>query len=285
MIFGFSRGAYTARSLVGMIRKCGILADPSPSELARAFRLYRLRGDQNTPDAAHILEQRRRLSPQFATSPSDIIWRNDHSCLVRITYLGVWDTVGALGIPASVFGRIADWWNARYRFHDTSLSRLVEGARHAVALDERRVLFEPTLWQNLEALERVAGSSQQNLPDQRYYQQVWFAGNHGIVGGSGEAANLAAAPLSWVWQGAFECGLRKKTGARIPPADVDASASAPNMMRVSAMYCVFPWLVRWREGPAQAKDVHDTAFLRARLVSTYRPPGLVRLWHRLDPQR
>ena len=98
MIFGFSRGANTARSLVGMIRKSGILADPTQHNLTRAFRLYRSRGAFNVTDTPRVWAQRRKLSPDFATSAADVIRRSDHSYLVRIAYLGVWDTVGALGI-------------------------------------------------------------------------------------------------------------------------------------------------------------------------------------------
>ena len=282
MIFGFSRGAYTARSLAGMVRKCGVLADPSPSQLAQAFRLYRARGAHNAPDTPHVMRQRRRLSPDYATSPADVIWRNDHSYLVRITYLGVWDTVGALGIPASVLGRIADWWNARYAFHDTSLSRLVEAARHAVALDERRVFYEPTLWENLETIEGDAGLNRGDVSDQRPYQQVWFAGNHSIVGGSGAAQALAAAPLLWVWQGAFQCGLRKMVGAQVPHVPVDAGEPAPEMTQVRAIYRLAPWLLRWRDGPAHVGDLHVTARLRAERLATYRPHGLVRLLQRTE---
>lgn len=76
MIFGFSRGAYTARSLVGMIRS-GILAEPTPQNLRRAARLYRTRGPENAPDKPHIWCERRALSPHYATSPEDVIHRAD----------------------------------------------------------------------------------------------------------------------------------------------------------------------------------------------------------------
>lgn len=65
-VFGFSRGAYTARSVVGMIRKCGLIEDTSPEGVNRAFALYRKRGARNAPDAPHIREARRRMSPGFA---------------------------------------------------------------------------------------------------------------------------------------------------------------------------------------------------------------------------
>ena len=110
-LFGFSRGAFTARSVAGMVRKCGIVSDTSEEGINAAFKLYRKRGQNNLPDAPHIREERRRMSPRFATSVSDMAWRDDTSRLVAISYLGVWDTVGARGIPPSLFGPVASLWN------------------------------------------------------------------------------------------------------------------------------------------------------------------------------
>ncbi|MBW4707742.1 DUF2235 domain-containing protein [Roseobacter sp. YSTF-M11] len=274
MIFGFSRGAYTARSLVGMIRKCGILSDPTRANLRRAFRLYRMRGDHNKPDAPHIITARQRLSPDFATSQADVMARADDSCLVRISYLGVWDTVGALGIPASIFGRAADWWNARYKFHDTTLSHLVEAARHAVALDERRSLYEPSLWDNLESRDAVPGLNLGDETAKRPYQQVWFVGDHGIVGGSAETRALSEITLAWVWQGARAQGLQLKPGVEIPMVSVDPCVQTNEIDDPSPIYRLTPWLLRWRAGPTRAIDLHDTVRLRLASVQTYRPGSL-----------
>jgi uncharacterized protein (DUF2235 family) len=277
MIFGFSRGAYTARSLAGMIRKCGILADVSPDNLNRAFSLYRTRGSANTPDAPQIWAIRRHLSPDYATSAEDVIRRADHSYLVRITYLGVWDTVGALGIPSSILGRFATLWNARYAFHDTSLSHLVEQARQAVALDERRVLFEPSLWDNLDASARGPGLNRGNQSETRDYQQLWFAGSHGVVGGASAPGGLAAASLAWIWAGAHQAGLSLREDRDIPDVLVDTVGPAPALYRVNRVYRLLPWLLRWRRGPATPNDLHPTARLRAALVAGYRPGSLRRV--------
>lgn len=284
MVFGFSRGAYTARSLVGMIRKCGILSDPTARNVDRAFRLYRLRGADNGPDAGHVWAERRKLSPDYATSAEDVIRRADHSYLVRITYLGVWDTVGALGVPRSLLGPFAAIWNKRYAFHDTTLSRLVEKARHAVALDEKRAPFAPSLWDNLDATPQDAGLNQGDESNARCYQQVWFAGSHGIIGGSMPPEGLAAAPLDWIWTGAHQAGLQLQPGKRIPTALVDAVGPAPELYDVNSLYKLVPWLLKWRRGPASTQAMHPTARLRAALVPNYRPealraalPGLFRI--------
>lgn len=279
MIFGFSRGAYTARSLVGMIRKCGILDDPTPANLRRAFRLYRMRGPDNAPDAPHIRAARRKLSPTFATSQTDVISRADDSYLARITYLGVWDTVGALGIPQSIFGRAAAWWNARYKFHDTTLSHLVESARHAVALDERRVLFEPAVWTNLTQEGTSPGLNRGNQSPDRPYQQVWFVGDHGIVGGSARTRTLCEITLSWIWAGAAAQGLRLKPGMIIPQVAIDPAAPSTEIDDPGRIYRFFPWLLRWRAGPVRANDLDDSVRLRLASRPAYRPASL----HRLMP--
>ncbi|WP_299862870.1 DUF2235 domain-containing protein [uncultured Roseobacter sp.] len=288
LIFGFSRGAYTARSLAGMIRKCGILADPTPANLRRAFRLYRKRGARNTPDMPHIRAARRRLSPKFATSQADVMDRGDDSCLVRIAYLGVWDTVGALGIPESIFGRIAGWWNARYKFHDTTLSHLVESARHAVALDEQRVLFEPSLWDNLEPRGDEPGLNAQDQSAERPYQQVWFVGTHSIVGGSAQTRALTDITLAWIWEGAAQQGLQLKPGLALPQVRPDPAALSEELDDTRWIYRVFPRLLGWRAGPARVGDLDNSVRLRLASRPTYRPGSLRRLMpalSRLDGAR
>jgi uncharacterized protein (DUF2235 family) len=257
-----------------MIRKCGILSDPTKGNVDSAFALYRLRGAENAPDAPAVWEARRAMSPDFATSHTDVIRRDDRSALVRITYLGVWDTVGALGIPASLLGPLAHLWNARYAFHDTSLSRLVEAARHAVALDERRVLFEPGLWGNLDDSHDGPGLNQGDRSTKRRYQQIWFAGNHGIVGGSTGPEGLAAASLAWIFAGARSAGLALKPGRAIPAVHVDAVGSAPELYAKRRLYRFIPWLLRWRRGPQALHELHSSARLRVTLDPGYRPGSL-----------
>lgn len=200
-IFGFSRGAYTARSLAGMIRTAGILPSNRTDLIPEAMRMYRAREGRNShPDSAPSMAARLAMSPEVATSPKDEKWRQDQGIechLLDITYVGVWDTVGALGIPAFL-GPLARFANARYAFHDADLSRSVGAARHAVAIDERRKHFPPALWTNLDKLNGEITSNTSR------YQQLWFAGNHGIVGGSGAAPELSAFPTAWIVAGAQE---------------------------------------------------------------------------------
>jgi hypothetical protein len=247
------------------------------------MRLYRRRGARNAPDTPDVWSARRELSPEFATSAEDVIRRDDDSKLVRIAYVGVWDTVGALGIPKSVMGRIATLWNARYSFHDTSLSGLVEQARHAVALDEKRVLFEPGLWNNLDATDGQKGLNPTGPDARRYYEQKWFVGSHGIVGGSVGPSDISNPSLRWIWEPAADLGLSLDPQATLLGADGDMSVPAPELYSVSWLYRWVPWLLQWRRGPDMPSDLHETARARADAVADYRPMTLKKVLPALFP--
>ena len=121
---------------------------------------------------------------------------------LSIEYIGIWDTVGALGIPGnSIF---ASRFNRRYQFHDLALSRMVKSARHALAINERQSTFEPTPWSNLDALNTAAGASHAAAPP---YEQIWFPGDHSTVGGGTTVNGLWQAALVWVVEGAVSRGL------------------------------------------------------------------------------
>jgi uncharacterized protein (DUF2235 family) len=171
-LFGFSRGAFTVRSLAGLITACGILFRQSLSALPDAWKYYR--------------------SPK-PHSPTAFASRSKAQCHVEptITFLGVWDTVGSLGIPG---GLLAASNKEKFAFHDTSPSLTVKCAAHALAIDEHRRDFTPTFW---------TGS----LPAGCTIQQVWFAGAHSDVGGGYRTRSLANIPLQWMAKQAEAAGL------------------------------------------------------------------------------
>jgi uncharacterized protein (DUF2235 family) len=207
-IFGFSRGAYTARSLAGLIRTAGIPPSLATDRIPEAMNMYRARGPDTHPDSEISKRFRASLSPDTPTSHEDAKWRADRGMPwcdpLKIVYLGVWDTVGALGLPGFL-GALPRLLNQHYAFHDTELSRSVAAARHAVAIDERRRHFPPALWSNLARLNARAVED----PDRAGapYRQLWFPGNHGIVGGSGRVPELSAFPTAWIAEGAAAQGL------------------------------------------------------------------------------
>jgi len=282
LIFGFSRGAYTARSLAGMIRKCGIIEDPTADRVAAAFRLYRLPGPENHPDMDHIIARRRSLSPHFATSQAELDWRARHPLrdvpsdppLVKIKYLGIWDTVGALGIPTPLLGGAARWWNRKYAFHDTKLSHMVQAARHAIGLDERRVFYQPSLWDNLEQSREGPGLNAGDRSPTRPYQQVWFTGTHAIVGGASEARGLAAIPLDWVTAGAMAAGLVLDPRKNLLDAPMVPDLQTQALRKASLVYRLAANLLKWRAGPGHPIDLHDSVRTRLGNLAGYRPQSL-----------
>lgn len=190
-VFGFSRGAFTARSFVGMIRNCGIVRREHADRTAKAIELYRSRRPNDKPWG----ERAEAFRADFAHP------------LPRIAYLGVWDTVGALGIPN--YYLIARLFNGKYRFHDQELSTIVGSARHALAIDETRRAFQPTLWEKFDERNEEAGK-QPTDPDAPY-QQKWFPGVHSAVGGGAGMRGLSDQALEWIWAGARMAGLELDT--------------------------------------------------------------------------
>lgn len=177
-LFGFSRGAYTARSTAGLIRNCGILRGDHAGRIREAYALYRSRNHRLEPSTIESRLFRRMYA---------------HEDVTPIRFVGVWDTVGALGIPIDAIRLpvVERFWG----FHDTALSRSVVSAYQALAIDEQRGPFRPTLWtQHPEATGQVL-------------EQVWFAGVHKDVGGGYANPALSEIALLWMAERARGCGL------------------------------------------------------------------------------
>jgi uncharacterized protein (DUF2235 family) len=175
-LFGFSRGAYTVRSLCGLIYNCGILKRPDARLIEMAFKHYKRPGPAYHPDGE-----------------KSVAFRSTHShASRRVRFVGVWDTVGALGIPLSFLGFL----NREDEFYDTKIGPNVEIARHALAIDEKRSDFAPTIWQDRPGMD---------------LQQVWFAGAHGDVGGGyspdRDGGLLSDLALRWIIREVGKAGL------------------------------------------------------------------------------
>lgn len=193
-LFGFSRGAFTVRSLAGLVRNSGIVRHEQADRVAEAYQIYRDRDPHLGPDGIGAQLFRR----SYAHEPG-------------VRCLGVFDTVGALGIPVgSALGPLV---NRRWGFHDTTLGPTVDAAFQALAMDERRGPFVPTLWSGaVGARQRV--------------EQAWFRGSHSDVGGGYDDPSLAETALLWMVARATECGLEFRSDAfgsctRLDPAARD----------------------------------------------------------------
>jgi len=216
-VFGFSRGAFTARSFIGFVRAAGILKVNDASQISEAWQLYQKCARREAGDE-ELFDFRGKYCPDLCVSEAEREIRRERFGdaaaevpLLKIRYCGVWDTVGTLGWKAvtAVFDRRKD---KTYEDHDVDLSASVLAARHALALDERRVHFMPTLWSNLVELNATVPESRRKRGD--VYQQKWFAGDHGSVGGGGPERGLSNAALHWVLRGAVDEGLSLNLAGR-----------------------------------------------------------------------
>lgn len=254
--FGFSRGAYMARSTVGLIRNAGILRRENSARIAQAFALYR----------------DRTVKPRH--TESELFRRSFSHGAASIRFLGVWDTVGALGIPL-YRNPLTTLFNRRWQFHDVELSRSVQAAYQALAIDETRRPYEPTVWQQSPEAEG------------QILEQVWFAGCHSDVGGGYADTSLSDVTLGWMADRARACGLVFDEGAFTWPDDVTRRSAAeagfvpdplgrlhdPNTGPARLMGRALRTL---GSRPAGRESVSSTALVRRRQDATYRPGNLDR---------
>jgi uncharacterized protein (DUF2235 family) len=195
-LFGFSRGAYTARSIAGLVHNLGILQRWRLPLVAEAYGHYKDKAEDWRPKGAKALEFRRA---------------NCHDDPTKIRFLGVWDTVGALGAPyGEIFGRLIDRL-FQTSFHDVTLSESVDAAYHALAADERRWPFRPTPIK-LTDYHLARNAKNVGFP---LYAERWFPGVHTNVGGGNERCGLSDHALRWMAERAEENGLKLKNFADV----------------------------------------------------------------------
>lgn len=238
-LYGFSRGAYVARSLVGLLATVGIpsatlldqplvrltrsaasmgagnatigsgltqhlhqlILDPSSYILGEAYRCYR----STSSDTTGMLTSRRRGFQRIA-----------------VTLLGLWETVGPLGIPATALKWLGE---PRYNFHDSELSPIVQRAYHALAIDEHRADHNATLWTSPAGADQIV-------------EQRWFAGDHGDLGGTHTERGLSDIPLAWMFR------ISQGKGLAIDPNTVPEKANVLSVLHDSFSES-FVGLRRW----------------------------------------
>ncbi|HCG03166.1 MAG TPA: hypothetical protein DEV93_21825 [Chloroflexi bacterium] len=172
-LFGFSRGAFTVRTLTGFMNMVGLIQKDDDYFIPEVYACY-----ESEIRLATVATGLRQIT-EFAPLPPPI------------KFVGVWDTVGALGAP----GFLGQFVNRKkYQYHDVGFNRYIRNAYHALAIDERRKPFQPNTWQRVPDF---AG----NL------EQAWFAGVHSNVGGSCSPDGLANEALHWIVEKAEGLGL------------------------------------------------------------------------------
>lgn len=252
-LFGFSRGAYTVRSLAGLIRSAGILRPENFERIKEAYARYLERGLETHPRAVRARNFRQAYAwPEFA-EPDDFI----------IHFIGVWDTVGSLGIPGTGIQKLVE------RFHDTDLSTFTHYAFQALAVDERRSTFVPCVW-----------TQQAGAPKAQVLEQIWFAGVHSDVGGGYKQDGLSNDTLAWMWRRAEQAGLaldKKQYPDGNPYGELHNS--------LTGVFKVLSWFRSGRRkialkqpasAPVTNQGVHESVKARFdKAVLRYRPKNLL----------
>ena len=253
-LFGFSRGATTVRSLSGFIDQFGLLPKSRTDLIKKAYAIYKIE-DQET---------RKRKIGEFL-GKHRTMW-------VRIKFLGVWDTVAALGIPfKSADGLIDRLPGFRHKFHNLTLSPAVENAYHALSIDDERLTFHPTLW------------DPQILPYQKM-KQVWFCGVHTDVGGGYREQGLSDIALLWLKSRALEQGLRIYSENKTPvPIDPDPNGFMHDS-RGTALTALYRRKVRTWDFATRGKPVVHQSVLDRKLSRDNKPDPHYAPWI-LDPEQ
>ena len=266
-LFGFSRGAFEARSLAGFIDAVGLLFKrqaygPDAHRLVdKAYEIYRRRDPKAQAFLPKFLRRFTRLS---APGPATDFRKATE---VRLHFIGVWDTVEALGIPelevgGRKFGNASVPFVRRHTMHHAAaaLPPNVQWARHALAVHELRGLFEPLLWEAPQ--------------DGQDMKQVWFAGAHADVGGGYPEAHLSEIALHWMAKeaAAVSTGTQAPlTFHRLPPA----GPSEPTLLPHHALQGLFS-----RVTPAPRRALVAFASLASAVQATVsvHPTALSRLF-------
>jgi uncharacterized protein (DUF2235 family) len=261
-ILGFSRGAYTARALAGMIAQVGLL-DPrkyDPSSKMQAYRLgvaawvkskeLQLNAHgQLTQLAQNVIGA---IESLLATSLPESLLRGD----VPVEMVAVWDTVGSLGIPTYVRGARADV----FRFVDTSLSAKVNRGIHAMAVDELRADFPVTQWRARNGIT-----------------QMWFVGAHADVGGgyAPSESRLSDLTLDWMMARLAEASVRF---APSPVYKPDFATAQRQAIHTPWTNPPFDHLGRTPRNPLATDEFHPSVRERWNSDAGYRPEALKRIW-------
>ncbi|HAC34367.1 MAG TPA: hypothetical protein DCF45_07605 [Gammaproteobacteria bacterium] len=251
-LFGFSRGAYSARSLPGIIYKCGILRCGHRHRIPQAFNLYKNRNKQDQADPF-------KQSYCWLQSNNDGIQPAVH-------LVGVWDTVSALGFPLAPVRSLNPFSKRWYGFHDAYLHHNVAHGYQALSIDDQRKIFHPHLWKE-RALEG------------QVMEQVWFSGVHANIGGGYRRSGLSDLALEWMVTKAVAAGLLLWGDQQ---QRVLRSADATGKIYDSRAGVGKVYLPQLRTIPSGAKIHHSVVERLADSDSHYDPQNLPTNYQRVD---
>jgi type VI secretion system (T6SS) phospholipase Tle1-like effector len=197
--FGFSRGAFTIRVVIGLVLSQGLVRGNTDAEFYEkakmAYRAYRAEKFHTIWRLEWVLRKLRDLCLYALGVRYE---KSDNQQVERIEFLGLWDTVAAYGLPIDEMSRGVSQWIWPLELPDRSFNPRIQRACHALSLDDERTTFHPVLW------------NEKDVPEEQL-SQVWFAGVHSNVGGGYPDDSLAHIPLYWIMTEAQLRGLRFKT--------------------------------------------------------------------------
>jgi uncharacterized protein (DUF2235 family) len=211
--FGFSRGAFTIRVLLGLIADQGLIKDAKGRELQRrakwAYREYRRRFNPTKGLVTPLRAVRDWILRRFEGARGLQPYSRDGNQEAAVSFAGLWDTVDAYGLPMDEMTRGWDQWVWPLSITDHECPDNVEKVCHAVALDDERHTFHPVLLDERKQVEaaKAKGRTIQHT-DEEKVTQVWFAGVHSNVGGGYPDDSLAHVSLLWMAAEACKQGLR-----------------------------------------------------------------------------
>ncbi|NEQ37828.1 MAG: DUF2235 domain-containing protein [Okeania sp. SIO3I5] len=249
-LFGFSRGAYTVRSLAGMIYCSGLLKRRYITQAPEAYELYR----------------RRNIKPSDREATE---YRKLNGERIPITLIGCFDTVGALGIPTiPLIQKFKPLLNRRYKFYDTKLNKYVQNALHAMAIDEVRELFDVTPMKKNPKAE-----------NQRVIQK-WFPGEHGCVGGGTEEyRGLSDGALKWMIDSIGDLGLGLEFDIDAIPTGIQPNSQSefkndPGLFKLAG--------IKFRDVSDAIDELHESTVERLKNRQDYRPKNLEKVLPKLN---
>ncbi|MBC8453068.1 MAG: DUF2235 domain-containing protein [Chloroflexi bacterium] len=279
-LFGFSRGAYTVRSLGGLIRNIGLLYPENTAALNVGFELY----------------TNKKCGPDSGTAKR---FRATNSRNVTVKFMGVYDTVGSMGVLQKWISDINGYeekWFERWGFHDFRLSSLIETGYQALAIDEKRRAFRPQIWDDpkydtqwpeeanddcpkiekdhsqwfskspLEPTEEEIKADKDRRENQ-YIEQKWFRGCHTDIGGGNDPPGLSNLTLHWMLDAA------KQKGLLVDTRYLQVHANPQELQKVNESRTGFYRLQREFFRPIDTRD-RETESLHESVCSVYKDPEI-----------
>jgi uncharacterized protein (DUF2235 family) len=265
---GFSRGAFTVRVVMGVVVSQGVVRFESESDLHRrakaAYRAYRREGYHSYLRIEVVFRAIRDalVGVKNRLRGHRPCHKDENIHPEKIRFIGVWDTVAAYGLPIEEMTHGVSKWLWPLEFQDRALSKRIERACHALALDDERTTFHPVLWTEEGEVAAAAGADGKRFVKDERLSQVWFAGAHSNVGGGYPDDSLAHVALYWMMQEAIHCGVRFKA----EPGDKPGEPSALRQVRLARdkdgrLYESRPGLGGYyRYGPRKLAQLGDMRF-------------------------